>query len=305
MKILVIGGSYFLGRVFTIEASKKHDLTLINRGTYPMKDFGVKEIQMDRNLIEKNSLLEHKILDQEFDAIVDFCAYQKGDIKKVLSAFKYNCKKYVFISTCEVYERAKGEIAENGELNYNTQNYPLEIKDYIDGKVALENELVEECSRNNVSFTSVRPCMIYGPFNYAPRESYYIQSIIQKHEAIFPKETDSKFQFVYVKDVVNAILHICKSNKMDIAYNICSPELLTYKRFSRILKEVADTKYNEVYLTDEELTASGIILPFPTKKQEVQIYNGDKAMEDFNFVYTFHDDGMKKTYNAFKYVYRK
>ena len=37
MKILVIGGTYFLGRVFTIVASKEnHQLFLLNRGTYSM-----------------------------------------------------------------------------------------------------------------------------------------------------------------------------------------------------------------------------------------------------------------------------
>ena len=43
MKILVIGGSYFYGRVFVMEAAKEHRLTLLNRGTYSMQEFGVEE----------------------------------------------------------------------------------------------------------------------------------------------------------------------------------------------------------------------------------------------------------------------
>ena len=40
MKLLVIGGSYFYGRVFVMEAAKEHDITVWNRGTYSMKEFG-------------------------------------------------------------------------------------------------------------------------------------------------------------------------------------------------------------------------------------------------------------------------
>ena len=34
VKVLVIGGSYFLGRVLTMSLSKQWDMTLVNRGHY-------------------------------------------------------------------------------------------------------------------------------------------------------------------------------------------------------------------------------------------------------------------------------
>jgi len=33
MNLLVIGGSYFYGRVFVMEAAGDHQITLLNRGT--------------------------------------------------------------------------------------------------------------------------------------------------------------------------------------------------------------------------------------------------------------------------------
>lgn len=42
--ILILGGSYFVGRVFTImAASAGHALTLINRGRFSMERYGTKE----------------------------------------------------------------------------------------------------------------------------------------------------------------------------------------------------------------------------------------------------------------------
>ena len=49
VKVLVIGGSYFLGRVLTMSLSKQWDMTLVNRGHYSMKDYGVLEYIFDRH----------------------------------------------------------------------------------------------------------------------------------------------------------------------------------------------------------------------------------------------------------------
>ena len=48
MKILVIGGSYFLGRVFVMQAAGVHEITLVNRGTYSMEEWGVRQIRGDK-----------------------------------------------------------------------------------------------------------------------------------------------------------------------------------------------------------------------------------------------------------------
>ena len=38
MKILVIGGTYFLGKAFTDMAKGEHDIVLVNRGSRPAPD---------------------------------------------------------------------------------------------------------------------------------------------------------------------------------------------------------------------------------------------------------------------------
>ena len=46
-KILVIGGTYFTGRVFTIVAAREgHELTLVNRGRYSLARPGVTEYRV-------------------------------------------------------------------------------------------------------------------------------------------------------------------------------------------------------------------------------------------------------------------
>lgn len=301
MKILVIGGSLFAGRVFVMYASKKHDVTLLNRGNYSMKNFNVREYVMDRH---NEELLRN--IKEEFDVIVDFCAYQKGDIKIILDNINSNIKKYIFISTCDIYDRNKNILKkETDKLNYNTSSYPEKIKEYIDGKVQLENEIVDECKKRNIDYVSIRPSIIYGPYNYAPRESFYIKNIIQNQQAIFPIDATSKFQFVYVDDLAQAILKICEATSVDYAYNICSPDILDYIKFADILKKASTDKYEELFLKYEQLMAYGVPMPFPIFDYENNLCDGSKITSELDFSYTEHEKGMKLTYKAFTPVFKR
>ncbi len=190
MKILVIGGSYFYGRVFVMLAAKEHDVTVINRGTYSMEEFGVKQICGDRH----DGVIWQQC-SEDYDAIVDFCAYTPGDIELVLENLKGNVRQYLFISTVDVYERQQSKKLKEEGTALEKRSLAGEAGVYIAGKVALEEELCRQCRQRGIGFTILRPAILYGPYNYAPRESLFIRMAIR--EKMFPCFTDAngKFQF--------------------------------------------------------------------------------------------------------------
>ena len=106
-RVLVIGGSYFLGRIFCTLASRsgEFDLTLVNRGRYPMTHLpGLREFRCDRHDSVGLSLLPG----DEYDAVVDFCAYTPGDIASLLDNLPGKAKRYILLSTADVYARSGG-----------------------------------------------------------------------------------------------------------------------------------------------------------------------------------------------------
>lgn len=298
MKILVIGGSYFLGRVFLIQTAKSHDITVVNRGTYSVADLGVRQIKGDR----KNPSIwqENK---EEYDVIVDFCAYEKNDISTVLEHFSGNAKQYILISTVDVYKRGLGQL--------KTEDTPLETRtisgnagNYISGKIALEQELISECEKKNMNYTILRPSIIYGPFNYAPRESVFIQIAVQNKVLVHITDADGKFQFVYVKDVANAII-ACMRNEIayNNAYNICSDVISDYDSFYKELKKVVDIPVAEQKLTVSEALVENTLLPFPAMADETELCSNEKSIKELGLFYTPFSEGIEKTYNAFKNVF--
>ncbi|MBR5765955.1 MAG: hypothetical protein IKX95_04160, partial [Lachnospiraceae bacterium] len=117
MKILVIGGSYFLGRWFVQHAYKEHEVTVLNRGSIPIGLSGVTEIKADRH--NGDELCKLEIDGIGYDAVVDFCAYDEGDISGILSCLKgAPPEKYIFISTVDVYKKGTGKaLNDSAELS--------------------------------------------------------------------------------------------------------------------------------------------------------------------------------------------
>ncbi|MBP3477099.1 MAG: NAD-dependent epimerase/dehydratase family protein [Lachnospiraceae bacterium] len=305
MKILVLGGSYFYGRVFVMLASQMdclYEITVLNRGTYSMEDFGVTQITGDRH--DRNVL---EACADDYDVVVDFCAYEAGDVRSVLEYLPGKIRQYILISTVDVYQRGTGGMkAEDTAFEY--RHIPGEAGAYIAGKVALEEEVRQVCTERQIAYTVLRPAILYGPYNYAPRESAYIQLMLQNHALPQFTDADGRFQFVYVKDAAQAILN-CIGNEKTYgqAYNLCQDEIVTYDSFFHALKEAAEPEVTEslqeIALPIDVAMAQGVSVPFPATKEETELCDNGKSKAELGMTYTDFKEGMKKTYRAFRNVY--
>ena len=301
-KVLVIGGTYFAGRVFAMVASREagFELTFINRGRYSMSHLpNVTEYKCDRHNIAGLRALPV----EEYDAIVDFCAYEPGDVRNLLENLHSTFKRYIYISTADVYDRNIRTPKDESAPLQSCQSQ-CNSGEYMFKKMLLEGESKETCEKLGVALTVLRPAFIYGPYNYAPRESYYVQKIV-KHEPIpVPTDSDSQFQFVYVKDVANAIIACVNSEKAaGEAYNLCAPEVITYEKYMEVLKKVSDIPFETTPVTVEQVIRENIPIPFPLIASENELYIGTKIVNDLGLVYTPFEEGMQKAYVAFKSVY--
>ncbi|MCR5655153.1 MAG: NAD-dependent epimerase/dehydratase family protein [Lachnospiraceae bacterium] len=292
-KILLIGGSYFLGRAFTILHMETHALTLLNRGNNPVNSPLVREFHMDRHDTEALKRLP----DETFDAVVDFCAYEKGDIETILSALKQTPKRYIMISTADVYERNTGRYMKEEDA-LESRIFPGEQGAYIAGKVALEKELKTAAEASGMSYTLIRPSIIYGPGNYAPRENLYFQWIRDEGAVYFDPEANGEFQMVYVADVARAIGRLIDEDMEVPILNLCGAEMLTQERFFEALEAATQVSFVRKALTKEEAVAHGVVFPFPQRAEETQYYDAKKA-EEMGFSFVSLEEGLAKAYQSF------
>lgn len=301
-RILVMGGTYFLGKAFVELACNNHSITVFNRGTRALPvEIGTRitSIQGDR----RNPQDLQKLQNMQFDCIVDFCAYAPEDIRNLLENLKASLDHaaYIFISTCDVYQRGTGHwMTEDGLLEERV--FPGEAGEYIAGKVALEKEL-QACQKEySITPISIRPAFIYGPDNYAPREEIFFHWITQAGQVIIPAEADGHFQFVYSKDVAKAILYCCTCNKLlPQILNLCGEELLTYQSFADYLEKATQKSIQVLEVPNSVILEKGIPLPFPFTKEESEQYKST-VLEDFlpnEFQFTPIEEGLRETYQWF------
>lgn len=303
-KVLVLGGSYFVGRVFTMVAAREADfsLTLINRGRYSMTHLpNVKEYVCDRHDISALQALPA----EHYDAVIDFCAYAPGDVTGLLEHLNASVGQYIFISTGDVYDRSI-RTPKDESTPLQTCQSTCNAGEYMYNKMLLEGETRRYCESHQIPWTILRPAFIYGPYNYAPRESYFIQKIVAGEPIPAPVDSKAQFQFVYVKDVAAALI-ACVGNPVAYqnAYNLCASEVLTYDSYLETLRQVSDIPFQTQPVTVAQVIADNIPLPFPLLEEENELFIGSKATRELGLCYTPFASGMEKTYAAFKNVFAK
>ncbi|MBR4719345.1 MAG: NAD-dependent epimerase/dehydratase family protein [Lachnospiraceae bacterium] len=299
MKILVVGGSYFLGRWFVQHAYKRHEITVLNRGNIPIGLDNVTELVADRH--NNDELCKLKALNFKYDAVVDFCAYYRNDIRQILENLGATPGRYIYLSTVDVYKKQSGcaldessELVDADEVMTDTEqrtNDPVEKgsgseAEYIRGKALLEHELITECDSRNIRGVSVRPAILYGPGNYAPRESIYLEWIRRAGQIIHPVDSDGYFQMLYVSDAAMGLLKLCEipQDELKRAYNFCTEQILNYDDFERALAGAfslfdpsgSDKQiFSKVDVTVDTVIERNIPLPFPLTGAGSCLYSGN------------------------------
>src|SRR3954468_24088850 len=137
MRILVIGGSSFVGRHIVQNAlDRGHDVTLFNRGQTDPGAFPTAEhLTGDRN--SDLSALESR----SWDATVDVCAYVPKQVRRLLESLGDRAGHYTFVSTISVYGAVDQESGfdESAPLLEPSYDDELTMELYGELKVGCEN----------------------------------------------------------------------------------------------------------------------------------------------------------------------
>src|SRR5258708_3960359 len=98
MRILIIGGTEFLGRAFAEEAlAAGHEVTTFNRGKSAPDVVGVEAVRGDRTSAED---LARLVSGREWDAVVDTCGYVPSVVGLSARTFAGKATTYLFVSSC-------------------------------------------------------------------------------------------------------------------------------------------------------------------------------------------------------------
>lgn len=224
MKILIIGGSRFVGPIVVKKMIESgHNLTIFNKdGMLPFYK-NAKFIQGDR----KNGFN----MKGRFDVVIDTCAGKGEHIQKAIDELDFDF--YLNFGTAASYKKTNNlPLKDDSELG----DWPL-WGDYNKGKVECEKIL----QKSGAKHVTIRPIYILGENNYVDRENFIYSRIKNKISLILPGDGEAKTQFVFVENVADSIVLLAE-NKIQGAFNCCGDEVVTLKELVEIMGEIVGTK---------------------------------------------------------------
>ncbi len=217
MKILILGGTIFLGRhIVDAALARGHEVTLFNRGKnnpdlYPQ----LEKVRGDR---EKD--LE-QVADRKFDAVVDTCGYVPRVVKQSAEFFADRCRHYTFVSTISVFsDLTKGGIDEDhpvGTLDEPTEEITGETYGPLK---ALCESAAEDAMPGRVF--NVRPGLIVGPWDPTNRFTYWPARFDRGGEVLIPDVPDEPIQVIDARDLAEWTVHALE-NDITGVYNATGP----------------------------------------------------------------------------------
>jgi nucleoside-diphosphate-sugar epimerase len=200
VKILVVGGTKFLGRA-TAEAAleRGHELTLFNRGeTNPTLFPEVEQVRGDRT---KNL---SALAGRDWDAVVDPSGYIPADVRASAEELRDRVGRYLYVSSISVYadfSRGPTEDSPRAALEDGKPDDELMLPGYDNygALKALAEDAVTDVFGDRAII--VRPGLIVGPHDPTGRFTYWPHRIAQGGEFLIPAPPDELQQFVDVRDL--------------------------------------------------------------------------------------------------------
>jgi nucleoside-diphosphate-sugar epimerase len=139
------------------------------------------------------------------------------------AAQHFEVKRFVYLSTTEVYGDVNGEIVE-------TTPYQYTGREYGDAKIDAE-KLCWKFHEKGLPITVIRPPIVYGPFSkdWTLRLAQRLQS---GNWGIFEAYGEGRVNLVYVADVVSGILLAARNERaVGEAFQLNGPELATWNQY--------------------------------------------------------------------------
>ena len=195
MRILILGGTVFLGRALTDAAlAAGHEVVHLNRGRNA-PDSRVAAIHGDRNDVDT---LEAAGARGPWDVVFDTSAYLPQVLRRSLTALDAATARHVLVSSISVYTGP--DFAESAAVQAAPDPLPdaMTPETYGGLKAACESAAREMLGERTVI---VRPGLIVGPNDRTDRFTWWPHRIAQGGRVAAPGRPARPVQFIDVRDL--------------------------------------------------------------------------------------------------------
>ncbi len=239
-KILVIGGTLFIGRLLVAELVRAgHEVHILHRKTEHPFGRRVHNFAADRN---DAASVKSAVGTTRYDAVYDLAYdWERGttaaQVEATAQVFEGRVIRYVFMSSVAAY--GDGLNHHEGDA-LAPDDHP---NSYTRHKAMSERALFRMHQRSGFPVVTLRPPFVYGPANPFYREAFFWDRFRANRPVILPSDGHRLMQFIHVRDLVELATKVIEQkNTVGHAFNTANARAVTQHELLLELARVAGVK---------------------------------------------------------------
>jgi nucleoside-diphosphate-sugar epimerase len=259
MRILIIGGTRFVGRALTQAAlDGGHDVTLLHRGqTGPGLFPQATHVIADRNA---DLAAVPELAAGQWDATIDVNAYVPRQVIALADALGGRGGRYLYISSVSVYQppvkSGYGEDAPLAELADPTTE-DVNEETYGGLKVLCERAATARFGADGT--TIIRPTYVIGPHDYSYRFTWWVDRIARGGEVLAPGDPADPIQVIDARDMATWTIGLAQRSVSGTFHAVSpAPPFGFGAMLETIASVVAPPGTRLTWVDNDFLTAAGV-----------------------------------------------
>ncbi len=263
MRLLVLGGTEFLGRHLVDEAlDAGHDVTIFHRGNHSSHRSGDVEERLGDRYTDRAGLMTG-----EWDAVVDTSGYIPSNVAAVAGELSGRAGHYSFVSSVSAYADQSGVGFDESRPLLD----PPEHEPPPDEYGSMYGELKAGCERSAVSgfdgpVCISRPGLIVGPWDATDRFTYWVRRADLPGPMLIPDSSAAPLRTVVDARDYSQLLLACAADGRSGAANVVDPDPYAFVDFLEAACAVAGRAPDLVEVSESFLVQHQVVpweeLPF-------------------------------------------
>lgn len=242
MRILILGGSSFVGHALTLAAtSRGHEVTTFTRSTVPPggEEGFVETLFGDRT---KDDAYEFAV-GRQWEVVIDTWFGAPNIVQESVTKLRAHAPYYAYVSTCSVYDGDPLPFGVDESFPTVAANPSAESTSYPTDKRGAEIAILDGYGAD--ASLIARPGLIIGPRESPARLAWWLRRIAQGGEVLAPGPDDLAIQYIDARDLAKWIIQSIE-NKLTGTFNTLSP--IGHCTFSALLEECKETTKSDATL---------------------------------------------------------
>lgn len=253
MKVLVLGGTSFVGWALAAEAVRRgHDVTTANRGITGPPPHGCSRVRADRT----DTAALARLAAQPWDAVIDPSGFVPREVGLAARALA-DVPRYLFVSTISVYADRPASVIGVGSPLYDcAPDAGPDDGHYGILKAGCERAVLDAVGPERTVL--LRPGIILGPRENVGRLPWWLTRIAEGGRVIAPADPARGMQHIDARDIAAFSLDLLEQGAAGTWDVVGPPGVPTWGEWLAECVTVTGSSAELVWVLDDELAAAGV-----------------------------------------------